>query len=300
MEQAIQLAPGTIKYRRYLGQLERYVAGDPRLAALEQLAQDTTLLSMDDRIELHFALGKAYEDLGQHAEAFRQLLDGNALKRRHLAYDEAATLGALDRVRTVFTTELMRTWRNVGHPSAVPVFVMGMPRSGTTLVEQILASHPQIFGGDELKHFDGAIKGARTKFGSSTIFPEMVMGMTGVDFRDLGARYLAEIEQLAPTAKRIIDKMPTNFRVAGLIHLALPNAFIIHTIRDPIDTCLSCFSKLFTDKQNHTYDLAELGRYYRQLPETDGALASHTAGRVAFSMSAMKTWSPIWKAKRGA
>ena len=87
--------------------------------------------------------------------------------------------------------------------------------------------------------------------------------MTDDDFRDLGARYLAEIERLAPDSIRITDKMPTNFIFAGLIHLALPNAAIIHTVRDPVDTCLSCFSKLFTEGQHHTYDLAELGRYYR-------------------------------------
>ena len=220
-------------------------------------------LSIDDRIELHFALGKAYEDLGRDAEAFTQWLDGNALKRRQITYDEAATLGALDRIQAVFTSELIRRWQNVGHPSPVPVFIVGMARSGSTLVEQILASHPQVFGGGELKYFDAAVQGIRTKFGGSATFPELVSGMTGEDYRDLGTRYLAEIERLAPAATHITDKMPGNFIFAGLIHLALPNATIIHTIRDPVDTCLSCFSKLFTEGQNHTYDLAELGRYYR-------------------------------------
>lgn len=262
LEHAIRLAPRNIKHRRYLGELEPYASGDPRLAGLEQLARDAAQLAVDDRIELHFALGKAYDDIGRHAEAFRQWRDGNALKRQLVAYDEAATLGVLDRIRSVFTPDLMRARQKAGHPSSVPVFIIGMPRSGTTLVEQILASHPQVFGAGELKHFSAAMKGIRARFGSSKSFPEIVLSMTDTDFRELGARYLAEIEKLAPAAKRIIDKRPTNFQVAGLIHLALPNAFIIHTIRDPIDTCLSCFSKLFTDKQVQTYDLAELGRYY--------------------------------------
>ena len=263
LEQAVELAPRNAKYRRDLGEITRFVAGDAHLAALEKLAEDSATLSVGDRIELHFALGKAYEDLGRHAEAFRQWLDGNALKRRQITYDEAATLGALDRVQAVFTSELIRTWQNVGHPSPVPVFIVGMPRSGSTLVEQILASHPQVFGGGELKHFDEAVQGIRTKSGGSATFPELVSGMTGEDYRDLGTRYLAEIERLAPGATHITDKMPGNFIFAGLIHLALPNATIIHTIRDPVDTCLSCFSKLFTEGQNYTYDLAELGRYYR-------------------------------------
>ena len=153
-------------------EITRFVAGDPRLAAMEQLARDSASLSVGDRIELHFALAKAYEDVGRHAEAFRQWLDGNALKRRQIAYNEAATLRVLDRVRAVFTSELIRTWQNVGHPSSVPVFIIGMPRSGSTLVEQILASHPQVFGGGELTHFHRAVQGIRTTPGGSTTFPE--------------------------------------------------------------------------------------------------------------------------------
>ena len=263
LEQAVKLAPRTAKYRRDLGQIKHFAAGDPHLAEMEQLAQDSASLSVDDRIALHFALGKAYEDMGRRAEAFRQWLDGNALKRQQITYDEAATLGVLDRVRSVFTSELVRTRQNGGNPSPVPVFIIGMERSGSTLVEQIIASHPQVFGRGELKHFVGAVKGIKTKFGGAATYPELVTGMTDEDFRDLGARYLAEIECLAPDTIRVTDKMLRNFTFAGLIHLALPNAPIIHTIRDPVDTCLSCFSKLFNEGQNHTYDLAELGRYYR-------------------------------------
>jgi tetratricopeptide (TPR) repeat protein len=265
VEQAILLAPRNVKYRCNLGQIVRFGVGDPHLAVMEQLANDSASLSVDDRIELHFALAKAYEEVGRHAEAFGQWLDGNALKRQHIAYNEAATLGAFDRVRAVFTAELVRTWQqqNVGQSSSVPVFIVGMPRSGTTLVEQILASHPQVFGGGELTHLHSAVEGIRTTFDSSLIFPELVQVMSDEDFRDLGARYLAEIKPLAPNAMRISNKMPGNFIFAGLIHLVLPNAPIIHVIRDPVDTCLSCFSILFSAEQNHTYDLAELGRYYR-------------------------------------
>jgi tetratricopeptide (TPR) repeat protein len=263
-EQAIELAPRATKYRRNLGDITRFVAGGTHLTALEKLAENSATLSVDDRIELHFALAKAYEDLGQYAKAFSQWLDGNALKRRQITYDEAATLGQLDHVRTMFTSELIRRWQNVGNPSAVPVFIVGMARSGSSLVEQILVSHPQVFGGGELNYFDSIVQVIQTAPGGGlATFPELVSGMTGKDYCNLGTRYLAELERLAPTALRITDKMPMNFMFAGLIHLALPNATIIHTIRDPVDTCLSCFSKLFTESQNATYDLAELGRYYR-------------------------------------
>lgn len=259
-EQAIQLAPRTARYYRTLGDLGRYAANDPRIAVMETLAQDAASLSIEDQIELHFALGKAYEDLDRHADAFRQWLTGNALKRRRIAYDEAATLGMLRRIRNMFTPELIRTRQYVGDPSQLPVFIIGMPRSGTTLVEQILASHPQVFGGGELAHF-GRAANTRTILGGSATSPASLSAMTGEDFHEIGSRYLAEIEQLAPDADRITNKMIGNFMLAGLIHLALPNAAIIHTIRDPVDTCISCFSKLFGEF-NYTYDLAELGRYY--------------------------------------
>jgi tetratricopeptide (TPR) repeat protein len=261
LEQAIRLAPRNAKFQRDLSEISHFAIGDARLVGMERLAQDTASLSIDDRIELHFALGKAYEDLGRHAEAFRQWLDGNALKRKQIAYDEAGALEALDGMRTAFTSDMLRTRQDVGQPSAAPVFIVGMPRSGTTLVEQILAGHPQVFGGGELPHFIAAVNEMRAAFGGN--FSQLVSQMTDADFRNLGARYLAETAQLAPGAARITDKMPTNFVFAGFIHLALPNATIIHAVRDPVDTCLSCFSKLFVAKQNHTFDLAELGRYYR-------------------------------------
>ncbi len=263
LEQAVRLAPRNAKFQRNLSEISHFASGDARLAGMERLAQDSASLSVEDRIELHFALGKAYDDLGRHAEAFRQWLDGNALKRKQTTYDEAATLEALESMRAAFTPDMIGTRQNVGQPSAVPIFIVGMPRSGTTLVEQILASHPQVFGGGELPHFIAAVNEMQAAFGASTSFSQAVSRMTDADFRSLGARYLAETAQLAPGAARITDKMPSNFRFAGLIHLALPNATIIHTVRDPVDTCLSCFSKLFATEQSHTFDLAELGRYYR-------------------------------------
>ncbi|WP_213736039.1 tetratricopeptide repeat protein [Bradyrhizobium sp. dw_411] len=261
LQRAVKLEPRKAKYQRDLGDIARYAAGDPHLQALEKLAADSATLPVSDRIELHFALGRAYEDLGRHAEAFTRWLDGNALKRRQIAYDEAATLGMFDRIRAAFARELVRARHNAGNPSSVPVFIVGMARSGSTLVEQILASHPQICGGGELTSFSNAVQGIQTKFGAA--FPECVSEMIDEDYANLGMRYLAELGRLAPGAIRITDKMPGNFMFAGLIHLALPNAIIIHTARDPLDTCLSCFSILFTAEQNHTYDLAELGRYYR-------------------------------------
>jgi tetratricopeptide (TPR) repeat protein len=263
LQDAARLSPHNVKYRRYLGEMLRCVAGDPHLATLERLAGESTSLSVDDRIELHFALAKAYEDAGWCEKAFRQWLDGNALRRRQLSYDESVTVGALDHAKSVFTAELFRGSQFTGHPSSLPVFILGMPRSGSTLVEQILASHPQVFGGGELRYFERIVGEVRPIFGDSTNLSAQTPGTTGKDLSEFGARYVAAIERLAPAALHITDKMLDNFAFAGLIHLVLPNAPIIHTVRDPVDTCVSCFSQLFTVGQNYAYDLVELGRYFR-------------------------------------
>jgi tetratricopeptide (TPR) repeat protein len=262
-ERAVALAPMQLSYLRQLGEVRRYVAGDSYFTALDTLAADTAALSVDDRIILHFALAKAHADIGEPQEEFRQLLAGNALKRSRIDYDEVAVLSEIERAQQVFTSEFIRASEGAGEPSPKPIFIVGMPRSGTTLVEQILASHPAVRGAGELTLFERAIANARSEMQQAPAYPEMALQMPGKDFRELGARYLAGIEQLAPAASHVTDKMPTNFFFVGLIHLALPHATIIHTVRDPVDTCISCFSRLFTEVNFQTYDLAELGRYYR-------------------------------------
>ena len=262
-ERAVALAPLELSYLRQLGEVRRYAAGDSHFMALQALATNEEALSVDDRIVLQFALAKAHADIGQPEEEFRRLLTGNALKRSQIDYDEMAVLGEIERAQQVFTSEFIRTGESGGEPSAKPIFIVGMPRSGTTLVEQILASHPDVRGGGELTLFERAVGDVRSAMREAPAYPEMSLQMSGTDFRDLGARYLAGIWQLAPAASHVTDKMPVNFLFAGLIHLALPNAAIIHTVRDPVDTCISCFSRLFTEVNFQTYDLAELGRYYR-------------------------------------
>ncbi len=174
-----------------------------------------------------------------------------------------SALAAMERIRHVFSIELMTARRGVGDPSDVPVFIVGMPRSGTTLVEQMLASHPAVFGAGERLELLHAIERLGAGRLGGVPFPEAAWTMSADELRRLGSEYVAALRSLAPSAARITDKMPSNFRFVGLIRLILPNARIIHVSRDPVDTCLSCFSKLFSGEQSFTYDLAELGRVYR-------------------------------------
>jgi tetratricopeptide (TPR) repeat protein len=263
IEKAIERAPRKARSYYNLTTSKRLVPGDPNIRAMEELARDMPSLTVDEQIDLYFALGKAFADTEDHERSFRYLLAGTALKRKQTVYDEAGTLGLFERTRTVFTCELMRRNKALGEPSCVPVFILGMPRSGTTLVEQILASHPKVFGAGEIDDFDKAIVNLSGTTGGTLHFPEVVSLMSGDQIRHFGASYVGGIRVAAPTAERITNKTPGGFRFTGFIHLVLPNARIIHTRRDPIDTCLSCFSILFTENQPYTYDLEELGRYYR-------------------------------------
>jgi len=263
-EKAIELDPRMTGAFFNLADIKKFHADDTMLRAMEEMAADIGSFTEEEQTQLHFALAKAYGDLGEHQRSFRRLLDGNALKRRRIAYDEAEVLGLFDRLAAIFTPELMREKQRLGDSTPVPVFVVGMPRSGTTLVEQILASHPKVFGAGELRQLNQIVAQVCSSDHGAAGFPEMVPGMSGEQLRTLGAKYLASVRGLAPDAARITDKMPSNFLFVGMIRLAMPNARIVHVRRDPVDTCLSCFSKLFAGEQNHTYDLGELGRYYRR------------------------------------
>jgi hypothetical protein len=170
-------------------------------------------------------------------------------------------LARFARIRAIFSADLMARRSGIGCASSVPVFVIGMPRSGTTLVEQILASHSKVFGAGELPDLSNAVARLRVQDGHA--FPEIVPLLSDRQLRQIGENYAASISSLAPAAERITDKMPLNFFFAGLISLALPNARIIHVRRDPVDTCFSCFSTLFTGEHRVAYELSELGRYYR-------------------------------------
>ena len=229
---------------------------------MQQLAGKMASYDTDNQIGLHFALGKAFADVGDHQQSFQHLLKGNALKRQEFVeHDEARLLARFARIEAVFSAKLLDDRKSLGNPSSVPVFIIGMPRSGTSLVEQILASHPDVFGAGERYELGDLAQAIAGPEGAE--YPEAVAGLPGEALHALGTSYLDAIQPLAPAAKRITDKMPGNFFHAGLIHLALPNARIIHTCRDPRDTAMSCFSTLFAMGHPHTYDLAELGRYIR-------------------------------------
>lgn len=256
LEDALAIDPYNLGARFHLTQARKVKPGDANLVALEAKAADLTLLSTDKRISLHYALGKAYDDLKSWDQAFPHFLEGARLKRQKIAYDGERDAARARRIAEVVDRSFIERLQGAGDPSAVPVFVLGMPRSGTTLTEQIIASHPEVFGAGELRDLLQVVQAGPEPYPDNltTLLRETVTAW-GVD-------YVARLRKRAPQARRITDKMPANYLALGLIPLILPNAKIIHVKRNPVDTCVSCFTRLFNRHQDATYDLHELGRHY--------------------------------------
>lgn len=259
-ERVLEAFPGSVQALAGRADARTFRAGDPDIAALEACLAEGERRSLTDRIPAHFALGKAYLDIQDPARAFHHLDAGNRQKRASFTYDGAASGQWMERIAAAFTPEMYDTFRGAGEPSELPVFIVGMPRSGTTLIEQIVSSHPQVTGAGELSALRLVVDG-------SGLFPEKLKTLAGQDaaqFLDqLGEAYLSRVTPLAAGRARLVDKMPGNFLYAGLIPLILPGARVIHVRRNPVDTCLSCYTKLFGGEQQFTYNQSELGVFYR-------------------------------------
>lgn len=225
---------------------KRFTPGDPDLAAMEAAyAQPKDHMA----VGLGFALGKALDDAGERERAFDCYLQANAKRRRGFHYSKPAAETGLARIRDNWSADALHALAGHGDSSTVPVFIVGMPRSGTTLLEQILSSHPAVHGAGELATLSRALRA----HGPITADTTATIGRTYVD----------NVRALAPDASRITDKMPGNYRNTGVIAAALPNAVIIHARRGPEDTCLSCFEQAFARGQHWSYDLDDVAHQYR-------------------------------------
>ncbi|MDZ4203014.1 MAG: tetratricopeptide repeat protein [Gallionella sp.] len=258
---ALSLDESNLGARLALAQVSKVKEGDENMAALVSEAGKLTGMPEIKAMPLHFALGKCYEDTKQYDLAFRHYQQGCALKRKRVSYSADDTDLAGRNIREFFSKEHIDRLRGEGCPSELPIFVLGMPRSGTTLTETIIASHPQVFGAGELN--DILEIANQPRGGEGAGYPLNLQGITQAELKIMGQRYVEQLQTRAPGSPRITDKMPANFNCLGLIHLMLPKARIVHVKRNPVDTCLSCYTRLFNKSQYQSYDLAEIGRYYR-------------------------------------
>jgi len=247
-----------------LANLKSYRFTDEELARMaEQEAAATT--NLEDRWHLCFALGKALEDRGEASEAWRYYARGNALKRSAASYaPEVFETNTREQTR-VCTPDFFRARAGWGDPRPDPIFILGLPRAGSTLLEQILASHSQVEGTQELADIQRVVlelQGRGVDLDAPR-YPGVLRDMTREDFLRLGEAYLADTQVYRTGKLFFIDKMPNNFRHIGLIHLMLPNAKIIDARREPMACCFSNLKQLFAQGQEFTYGPEDIARYYR-------------------------------------
>ena len=259
---ALELDPGFAEAYWSLADLKNYSFSAAEVATMEQLlASDKR--GRTNEAQLHFALGRACEQHQQYPQAFVHYAQGNALKRLDTPFDIEHFERRSARIRAFFDETFFAARAGAGDPNAAPIFIVGLPRSGSTLVEQILASHSRVEGTMELPNivalaneFDDLVPGRDG-------YPETLRGASGAQLAALGARYLAQTAPLRGGRERFTDKLPNNFSHVGLIHAILPHATIIDARRHPMDSCFSTFKQHFAQGQAFSYDLEDLGRYYR-------------------------------------
>jgi tetratricopeptide (TPR) repeat protein len=253
LEQALRDDPQDVGLFYDLVKNRRVTPADAALLARMRAAREIPA-SVPNRIKLHVALAKAHDDLADYDEAGAELRTADRLRQQNNMFDRALVARQTDRILELFSPAYMAHAQHIGMATDMPILVVGMPRSGTTLVEQILAGHPAVAGAGEV-HFWEA---------QGRAFIEAADPARGADLRQVAQAYLQRLRQVAPGAERVVDKMPFNARWAPLVHLALPNARIIHCRRNPADTCLSIMFTAMTATPTFPNTRADLVFYYRE------------------------------------
>ena len=250
-------------------------------AMLAQIARPD--LGADDRLHLHYALGKALEDRGDYAASFDHYCRGAQLRKASTPYDADETTALVQRSKAIFTPEFFADRRAAGAPSGAPIFIVGLPRSGSTLVEQILASHSSVEGTRELPDigFIARDLGWMTQARDGAQYPAGVANLDRARLAEYGRRYLDRTRIHRKLGRPFfVDKMPNNFQHIGLIQLILPGAKIIDARRHPLGTCFSTFKQHFAQGQHFSYDLGDLGRYYRDYVDLMRHFEAALPGRI--------------------
>ena len=259
---ALEVTPGLAEAYWSLADLKNYSFSDAEVTTLRDLLTPGKCQGADEA-QLHFALGKALEQRQQHSEAFAHYAKGNARRRLDAPFDIESFERRTARIREVFTTAFFAERSGGGDPSNAPIFIVGLPRSGSTLVEQILASHSLVEGTMELPNVLNLVREFDDLSSARDGYPESVRTAAASQLRTLGNRYIEETAPLRVGRPHFTDKLPNNFSHIGLIHAILPQATVIDARRHPMDSCLSTFKQHFAEGQTFSYDLDDLGRYYR-------------------------------------
>ncbi len=262
LEKATELEPNNGAAYSNLASLRKFSeSDDPLIDRIEQRATNTEL-PRRTRSQMYFALGKMHDDRGRVDEAFEHFRRANEFA--DISYDATVEVKRISELISTFTPEKLPELQKAGNQSKLPVFIVGMPRSGTTLVEQILASHAQVHGAGELSLIANIAYNFGNRMEGQPAYPQSVVEAPEAMLQQAAQSYLARLSSLGQQATRVIDKMPGNFVHLGLIATLFPNATIIHCRRNPLDVCLSCYFQPFAQPLRYAYDLESLGYYYRQ------------------------------------
>jgi len=264
-----------------LANLKTYRFTSDEIAAM-QASEAAPEILVDDRLHMCFALGKGFEDLGDYARSFEYYERGNALKKSDSPYRAEFVEQNTTEQQAVCTTALFASRQGWGCPDPAPIFIVGLPRAGSTLLEQILASHSQVEGTMELSDIATAVVEleGHNKDNTNRVYPKVLESLTAEDFQRLGEKYIRDTKVYRTDKPFFIDKMPNNFRHIGLIHLMLPNAKIIDARREPMACCFSNFKQLFAAGQEFTYSIEDIARYYRTYVELMDHWDAVLPGRV--------------------
>ena len=259
---AAQPAHGEAYYS--LANLKTYQFRKEEIAAMREQTGNANLSHLD-RVYLAFALGKACEDRGEYEESFRHYAEGNALKKQQSRYTGEKIRGEFDAQMEVCGAEFFAERQGWGCGAPDPIFIVGLPRAGSTLLEQILSSHSMVDGTLELPNVLSLTHRLRRgkQITAESKYPAVLRELSADEFKEFGEAYIRDTRIHRQAAPFFIDKMPNNFRHLSLIRLMLPNAKIIDARRQPMACCFSCFRQLFAEGQEFSYSLADLGAYYR-------------------------------------
>lgn len=261
LQKSIELNTNFYSAHRTLSQLIKYKKDDDHLALLEKIYHNSKK-NNEQNPDIIFALGKAMEDIKDYDNSFKYYKEANNLRRKQINFSVEKEKNEFDNIKKIFNENLFKKYANLGNLNSSAIFIVGMPRSGTTLVEQIISSHPKVFGGDELYFLPDLIKNNFCMEHGKLLLKQN-NNIKKKDLKLIGQKYINDLIKISNKSEKVTDKLPINFKWIGLIKLILPNSIIIHCVRNSKDNCLSIFKNFFANKSlNFAYKLDEITDYY--------------------------------------
>jgi len=262
LEESVKLKTHFYTAHRILSQITKYKINDNHFNFLKN-SYENTKINNEQKAEIAFALGKASEDIKNFDKAFKYYKDGNDYRRKVINFSIEDEKEEFANIKKIFNRNFFDKFKKSENLDSTPIFILGMPRSGTTLVEQILSSHPKVFGGDELNFLPKLLsKYFYNK--AENLFLENINNIKRDKLKEIGQEYINKLKNISNNSERVSDKLPINFKWIGLIKIMFPNSKVVHCIRSPRDNCISIFKTYFTNTNlNFAYNLKEISEFYK-------------------------------------